>query len=109
MKININGYFWKIKFVDDDSEKLIYKGEKCLGICHFNKQKIYINGALDNKRLKSTIVHELAHAFIYCYEIMIPADDPDEAEEAFYDFAGEYIGEIHKLALRIYDSFKREW
>lgn len=109
MKMNINGYFWQIKFVEENSEKLIYKGEKCLGICYFEKQKIYINGTLEDKRLKSTIVHELVHAFIYCYDIEIPTDDPDEAEEVFCDFVGDHIGKIHKLALKIYDSYKKEW
>lgn len=104
MRIKINELKWKVKIADSESELLVLDGEKCLGITYFNEMMIVVDADLDDELFAQTVVHELAHAFLYSYGIHLCTDD----EEAVCDFMGAYLIRIYKLTKKIVKRYKRE-
>lgn len=100
MNIKINNLSWNIDFLDGDDERLILDGDKCLGITVFTDFQIYIKSNMTRQALKQTVIHELAHAFLFSYGIHLPIDE-DETEEAVCDFVGVYSLKINKMANKI--------
>lgn len=107
MDIKINDLKWQVDFLNGDDERLISDGVKCLGITVFSDFQIYIKSNMTREALKQTVLHELAHAFLFSYGIHLPIDE-DETEEAVCDFVGVYSPKINKMANKILKFYNRE-
>lgn len=94
MFLHINNIIWRIKFVSDyDSSLLKANGSYALGACHNNTKTIYINNNLYGNLLKKVLSHEITHAVIFSYNIVLDY----EQEELFANLIANYGKEILEL------------
>ena len=96
MQIKINNDLWRIKLVDGNKKKINPgKGRIYMGLCEYEKLTINIRKGMAASVMRSTIVHELVHAFLFSYGNRV------EGEEQMCDFFGAHGEEIVKFADRI--------
>lgn len=87
MEIYINNILWKIKLVKSHNSNLYRNdGSLTIGMTDNNKCTIYINENLDGEILYKVLCHELCHAFVYSYNIILS----NEMEELLSDFISSY-------------------
>lgn len=95
MKLNINGFEWTLLFVPDNDKRLgtVEEGYMNLGNTEFDKLMIAINSDVDEQVQRSTIIHELAHAYV----ASIGIDDDVFSEEGLCKFIGCNLLTIYGL------------
>ena len=68
MKVLINGYQFKVKFVDGDTRKMKPdKDHYNLGLTEYVDGVIRIRKGMDRRITRSTVIHELTHAFMFSF------------------------------------------
>lgn len=99
MKVFINGYPFKVKFVDGSKPKM-NPDEKHfnLGLIEYADGVINIRKKLNQRTTRSTVIHELTHAFLFAFGYNV------EGEEAMCDFFGAQGDEIIRLADEIMEK-----
>lgn len=96
MNIQINGYPFKVEFVEGDIEKMNPDKEHYnLGLTEYFNATISIRKGLNEQITRSTVIHELIHAFIFAYGYTV------EGEEAMCNFFGSQADEILRLTNEI--------
>lgn len=96
MKIKIHNDVWKVKLIKASAEKMNPdKNHLNLGLTEYVEGVINIREGLNESVARSTVIHELVHAFIFSYGHTI------EGEEAMCDFFGVHADEIVELAEQI--------
>ena len=96
MKIKICNDIWKVKLVRADTKKMNPdKDHINLGLTEYTKGKISIRAGLSDSVARSTVIHELVHAFLFSYGHTV------EGEEAMCDFFGTHADEIIDIANQI--------
>lgn len=96
MEVLINGYPFRIEFVDGDIEKMNPdKDHYNLGLTEYREGIISIRKGLNRPMTRSTVIHELVHAFIFAFGYTV------ECEEAMCDFFGAQADEILRLTNQI--------
>ena len=83
MKKYITDYFianqkWCIFLADSHDPELMVDGTHCLGTTWPARLEIYVSNELCGDRLKRTIRHELAHAFIASTQMVRPESYTEE-------------------------------
>jgi len=100
MKVLINGYQFKVKFVDGDTRKMKPdKDHYNLGLTEYVDGVIRIRKGMDRRITRSTVIHELTHAFMFSFGYTI------KGEEAMCDFFGSQGDDIIRMA----DSIMERW
>lgn len=83
LNLKIGTYNWTIKKVDADSEYLLINGQKCFGVTDFSNLIIYVpDSGISKQIIKTTIIHELAHA--HMFSIGLRADSFDEEDVCYF-------------------------
>lgn len=96
MEILINGYLFRIEFVEGNIKKMHpRKDHYNLGLTECFDGVISIRKGLNRQTTRSTVIHELVHAFIFAFGYTI------EGEEAMCDFFGSQADEILRLTNEI--------
>lgn len=96
MKIRIHNDTWKVKMVKADAKKMNPEdGRINLGLTEYAEGKINIRRDLPESVARSTVIHELVHAFLFSYGQTV------ESEEAMCDFFGVHADEILSLTDQI--------
>lgn len=96
MKIKIHNDVWKVKLIKASAEKMNPdKNHLNLGLTEYVEGVINIREGLNESVARSTVIHELVHAFIFSYGHTI------EGEEVMCDFFGVHADEIVELAEQI--------
>lgn len=88
----INGYPFKVKFVDGNSRKMKHENSYNLGLIEYADGIIRIRKGLNERTTRSTVIHELTHAFMFAFGYTV------EGEEAMCDFFGSQGDNIIKMA-----------
>lgn len=97
----INGLEWRLKFVPRADPSLTRRdGSVSIGMCDGQSQTIYIDETLRGRRLKKVISHELAHAAMFSYNIILTL----EQEEVLADIISTYGEEIIDITDTIFDK-----
>lgn len=96
--VKINGLEWDIICVHNKDNKLLLDGLECLGVTYFQEQQIYLNKDTSKKMFRTTVIHELVHAFLFSYGYHLDCND---MEEAVCDFLGSNLDRIYRLANKI--------
>lgn len=96
MKIKINNYNWSVHFEEPDAEIMNDDGYY-IGLTLFHKLSIHIRKGLPEELTRSTVIHELVHAFLFTYGIK--EDEYDE--EKVCEFFGTHADQIMKLTDKI--------
>ena len=84
---NINGVEWRVLFVPPSHPGLLRSNMSfALGTCDSNTKTIYITNDLKQEYLWRVLSHELTHAAMFSYDIILSY----EQEEILADFIGTY-------------------
>lgn len=96
MNIKIHNDIWKVKLTDGSKKKMTPDAEHYnFGLCEYDKQVINIRSGLSKSVARSTIIHELVHAFLFSYGNTV------EGEEQMCDFFGVHADDILTLTDQI--------
>lgn len=96
MKIKIHNDIWKVKLTNANAKKLNPdKNHLNFGLTEYVEGVIHIREGLNESVARSTVIHELVHAFIFSYGYTI------EGEEAMCNFFGVHADEIVELTEQI--------
>lgn len=85
--LKINGVKWSVEFVEADHPALkIDKAHYTVGCCDTILLTIFLNKNLSGYYLKKVLYHELVHAYLYSYHIVLN----DTTEEVFANLIASY-------------------
>ena len=99
MEVFINGYSFRIEFVDGDIAKMDPdKNHYNFGLTEYCEGVINIRKGMNKQVTRSTVIHELVHAFIFAFGYTV------EGVEAMCDFFGAQADVILRLANQIMEK-----
>ena len=100
---NINGYDWKVKLVSPNHPQLQrFDGLWTIGSCNNNLRTIYISDMLDEQMLWKVLCHEITHAAMFSYNILLTIDQ----EELLADLVATYGYEIIEITNKVFSKIK---
>lgn len=100
MKIKIHNDVWKVKLVDANAKKMNPDPNSYnFGLTEYKELLISIMDGRSESVTRSTLIHELVHAFLFSYGHMV------EGEEAMCDFFGVHGDEIIDLTNQIIERW----
>lgn len=100
----INGRIWQIKYATPGSKNLRRSdGSETVGVTNLNDGVIYLSTALSGPFLRKVLIHELTHAAMFSYGIVVDID----TEELICDLIASHGDEIIGLADGIFKRIKR--
>lgn len=101
----MNGYLWRIIFVNGDSPELIDRtGKCCLATTDPNRFNIYVSNQLDGDLKTKVIIHELGHATMFSYDLLdyihqlVNPEHWIDVEEWICNFIADYGQKIFEIA-----------
>lgn len=96
MEFKINTDTWKVVVLDGEHEKMHPEPDSInLGLTEYCENVINIRKGMTASVTRSTVIHELVHAFIFSYGYHV------EGEEPMCDFFGSLGDSILELADKI--------
>lgn len=100
----INGEQWEVLLTaPDDSSLLMPSGGYALGACHDEVKTIYISNELHGEAFEQVLCHELVHASMFAYDVMLGYDEEELIAEIISIF-GEEIVDITDM---MFDRIRR--
>ena len=95
----INNVYWKLAFVNADFPLLRKSdGFFSIGACDNLTRTIYINNTLTGKLLKKVLCHQLTHAAMFSYGILLSY----QQQELVADLISSYGDEIVYITNKIF-------
>lgn len=91
-KTVINGFDWLVSFETSVTDALFQKN----GYCSYEEHHIYIWDSLSPQIKRSTLIHELTHAFEYQHGLRDRASE--NKHEDLAEFVGLYGSQIVQMA-----------
>lgn len=74
----INGYTWRLMFVNSNSEKLMRSdGSITVGMTDWNDRCVYLSNKLHGSFLRRVVAHELCHCFCFSYNVIMPIEEEE--------------------------------
>ena len=102
--LKINGYEWGIYAVSPHHPILIRpNGSVSVGVCDKETLKIYINEELEGWYLKKVICHEIVHAAMFSYGVILAHNE----EEVIADLIASYGEEIIDITNSIFSKYQK--
>lgn len=99
----INNIYWKIAFVEPNYPLLMRKdGRYSIGACDNLTRTIYINDTLKGNILKKVLCHEITHAAMFSYNVILSL----QQQELVADLISTYGGEIIQVTNRIFSHLQ---
>lgn len=99
----INNIYWKIAFVEPNYPLLMRKdGRYSIGACDNLTRTIYINDTLKGNILKKVLCHEITHAAMFSYNIILSL----QQQELVADLISTYGDEIIQVTNRIFSHLQ---
>lgn len=88
----INGEQWLVVLVlPYDIALLMANGEYAIGACNDSTKTIYISCELHGEMFEKVLCHELVHAAMFAYDIMLGHDEEELIAEVISTFGEEII------------------
>jgi hypothetical protein len=88
----INGERWWIMFVMPyDVALLMPNGDFAIGACNDATKTIYLSNALDVEQCELVLCHELVHAAMFAYDVILTVDEEEMLAEIISNFGEEII------------------
>ena len=99
----INGIEWYVIPVQPNHFSLFREdGTLSLASCDNNLKVIFINNTLRGYKLKKVISHEITHAMMFSYHVILSLEE----EEIFADLISTYGEEIIQLSNKIFKKMR---
>ena len=100
--ININGEEWRIALVAPlDPVLRRSDGSYTIGVCDDIVKTIFINKELSQKYIQKVLCHELTHAAMFAYDVILGHDEEELLAEVIATFGEEIIDITNMLFERI--------
>lgn len=88
----INGEAWWIVLVPpDDIALLMPNGNFAIGACNDGTKTIYISNLLHGEEFEKVLCHELVHAAMFAYDVMLDINEEELIAEIIATFGEEII------------------
>lgn len=88
----INGERWQVVLVMPyDVALLMPNGEFAIGACNDSIKTIYISNELHGEVFEQVLCHELVHAAMFAYDIILEYDEEEMLAEIISTFGEEII------------------
>lgn len=101
---HINGETWYIMLVaPNDISLLMPNGRFAIGACNDSTKTIYINAELYGEEFEQVLCHEIVHASMFAYDILLERDD----EEMLAEIVSTFGEEIIDLTDIMFDKIRR--
>lgn len=101
----LNGQVWWVRVVPPTFPSLLLPtGEFTLGCCDNNTHTIFIADGLDDRKFKKVLCHEITHAAMFSYEVMLTLDQ----EELLADIFSTYGNEIIMVTNKVFTKIKKD-
>lgn len=99
----INNIYWKIAFVEPNYPLLMRKDRRySIGACDNLTRTIYINNTLKGNILKKVLCHEITHAAMFSYNVILSL----QQQELVADLISTYGDEIIQVTNRIFSHLQ---
>ena len=102
MKIKINNIPWTVNFVHTGDI------DNCIGVTKFRELSIYVATNVEKDVVRTSITHELIHAYVDSYGFILSDDDKFSGEQ-LADFIAMNLSNINELTMKIYLKYKQEY
>ena len=100
--IEINGNKWYIKFVDKNDNILSTEnGKQTLGVCDNTTKTIYLANNLKGFMLKNVLCHELVHAAMFSYGIILNYEQEELIANLIATYGEEIIDKTNEIFRRL--------
>lgn len=100
----INGERWEIVLVSPyDFSLLMPNGNYALGACNDATKTIYISDALHGETFEQVLCHELVHASMFAYNVLLEHNE----EELIAEIISVFGEEIIDITDRMFERIKR--
>ena len=101
--LNINGENWRVLLVSPNHPMMQrYDGSWTIGACDDESKTIYISENLDSALMKKVLCHEITHAAMFSYNIILTL----EQEELVADLIATYGQEIICMTNLLFNRLK---
>lgn len=102
----INGVAWQIMLVSPNHPCLLTpSGNYTIGSCDNNTRTIYINDMLNEHYTWKVLCHEITHAAMFSYNILLSIDQ----EELLADLVATYGYEIIDITDEVFKKLRGEY
>lgn len=99
----INGLRWSVRLVAPSHPMLLTPWKShALGVCDKVTRTIYIDKTLRPAKVKQVLCHEIVHAVVFSYGIILTYEE----EEVMAEFVSKYGEEIMHLTHFIYNGIR---
>ena len=100
----INGLSWTVRIVPPTHPILLMNYDYfTLGCCDNPTRTIYIADGLNEDKFYKVLGHEVTHAAMFSYEVILTEDQ----EELLADIISTYGGEIIQVTNRVFRKIKK--
>lgn len=100
--LNINGLIWRLYLVSPNHPMLLRDdGSMAVGVCDSVTQSIYINEYVDIDFLKKILCHEITHAAMFSYGVILGYDQEELISDLIATYGEEIVEKTNKIFLRI--------
>ena len=79
---------------------LMPNGKKSIGVCDKETLKIYIDESLNDFYFKKVICHEIVHAAMFSYGVILTMDEEEVVADLIATFGEEIIDITNSIFLR---------
>lgn len=94
----INGITWLVKCVQPNDPVLMNEyGDFTLGCCDNTRQMIYIAETLGPKMFNKVLCHEVTHAAMFSYGVLLTIDQEELLADIFATYGKEIIEVTNKV------------
>ena len=101
----INGIGWRVRIVPPTYPALLMNYDSfTLGCCDNAIKTIFIADGLDEVKFKKVLAHEIIHAAMYSYEVVLTLDQ----EELLADVFSTYGDEIVMVTNKVFKKIKKQ-
>ena len=102
MDFVINGDIWHLIIVPPTFPSLLTSsGTFTLGCCDNNTMTIYIADGLSDRKFKKVLCHELTHAAMFSYQVILTLDQEELLADIFSTYGNEIIYITNKVFRKI--------
>ena len=100
--LNINGLTWRVYLVSPNHPMLARdNGSVAVGVCDSSTQSIYINEYVDVNFMKKILCHEITHAAMFSYGIILNHDQEEIIADLIATYGEEIVEETNIIFHRI--------
>ncbi len=98
----INGLGWRVRIVPPTYPILLTdKNTFTLGCCDNSTRTIYIADGLDEVKFRKVLAHEVTHAAMFSYKVILTLDQEELLADIFSTYGDEIIAVTNKVFKKI--------